>query len=410
VKPKYIRETLKEWLALQSDEFINACRPVIVELAEILFFASLATEEKTATRVGIAWAPNGANDLRSIRDDDPTGVMIPLLGRTPYQPELAWNVLKMEQRVLDVVGLVKAAPLAEFGRTVLVAGGIPENFFLDGVARMNRRANGGICLVFYAEAPGIVSIVYRRKEVFRFERGESVAPTPPIFEEEGPVLDAINRVGAFSQIQLEVPIEIQFPLEAPIENQFTRVIRMLINSMSKTQHGGLLLLLSERPTATDWEKVKLKVADTGILSEHIRRRRDALLAWLSQQIPEENDSRDREEQAASDELEQIIKDIGRLTAVDNALLIGPDFSVLGAQFEVSSDKEPEVVYEARDVAANNLSKYDMRRHGSRHRAAANFVNQHPGSLALLSSEDGPLKCFLRIGEHVIMWKIRLPTI
>jgi hypothetical protein len=400
-KPRHIREALEEWFAKQSDEIITMGRPVIVELAEILFFASLGAEEKTGTRVGVVWVFGDANDLRTVRADDGHGRLSALreLQGSPSELELAWDVLMLEDRALDVVGITKAAPLADFGRTVLVASGMPGQFLINGVARMNPRTNGGsMCFVFYAEAPGVVSMLYRGKEEFRFERGELIEPPPPIFQEQGPVLDAINQIGAVRQS----PWEKEFA-----GFQFTRIVKMLMEAMSKTQHGGLLLFLPNEPTEEILKRVKLKVVDKEVLSRHARREMDVFLNWIraSAQKPE-NEAREREKQAASNDLHQIIDDIGRLTAVDNALLIGPDFSVLGAQFEVSSDNEPQIVYEARDVAATNRRAYDMKRHGSRHRAAATFVNQHKGALALLSSADGPLKCFLRVGKDVIMWKVR----
>jgi hypothetical protein len=47
----------------------------------------------------------------------------------------------------------------------------------------------------------------------------------------------------------------------------------------------------------------------------------------------------------------------------------------------------------------------MHPHGARHRAAINFAYKNPGGVAFVISEDGPVKCALRVGDEVIVWPV-----
>lgn len=108
--PRSVNLCLQEWIDSPRGRAFSGYRNGLIELAETLFFASLATEEKAPARVSIAWALGGA-DLKDVTDDE-----------YPAQyPELAWEVLALQPRHFDVKTVVKAAPLTEYGRSALVA-------------------------------------------------------------------------------------------------------------------------------------------------------------------------------------------------------------------------------------------------------------------------------------------------
>lgn len=405
---------IDEWLSQSKPKPNHIDSESLRNLASILFFASLATEEKTPTKVSIMFSPAG------VRPED-------ILDTDPYQdqalePEHAWRVIAIEPRPLDVHNLVKAAPLAEFGRSVVVVENQVGALQITGVARRNPRTDGGECLILSAPSPGVVEITYQSIEIFRYERGVTTPSLPPILEKTGLARSAIMKLGEPLTKRLKLPI---------VNSLYTRTANSLIRLISRIQHGGLVLFLNSQLRSNDAQCVKLKLKDTGLLAEAMVNEniswglhfRTILVSAMQSVHQEPTLHTDTDSQSsltlgakaklreASLELDDILIDIARFSAVDNALLIGPGFEVIGAQFEVPS-KDAPMVHMATDLQGTPGEVYDLRRHGSRHRAAACFAFQYPGSLAVAISADGPIRCFLRReqDEFVLMWELRLPAL
>jgi hypothetical protein len=361
----------------------------IRHIAEVIFFASLATEEKEPTRVSVAWHSDGAKGLRNITDREHASLA------SSVRP---WDVLRIVPLSFDVAGVAKAAPLVEFGTSLLVVGRSEGSYFIDGVARLRPHTFGGSVLVLRAEAPGVITIEAGGIEIFRFERGETVTPPPDPFED-------FSALEHHAQAMLPAPTSRGVFGRSPID-----VLRNLAAVMTRTRHGGLLLFLPTEPTPAELKRVKLPVhAEDG----EVLLRAFISVNNLAGDVEDDAFYRDNPDSQNSARLAAALADlgrwtevIGRLTAVDNAVLIGPGFRIVGAQYEVPSDSSPDV-YEALNPQGDAGPKY-VKRHGSRHRAAACFVDAGEGRIAILSSADGPLRCFMKVNGNVVMWHIRLP--
>ena len=239
---------INKWL---SQFKLNCTDPESLRnLASILFFASLATEEKNPTKVSILLSPDGVRPA-DILDTDPDQDQA-------LRPEHAWRVIAIEPRPLDVHNLVKAAPLAEFGRSVVVVENQVGALQITGVARRNPRTDGGECLVLSAPSPGVVEITCQSIEIFRYERGVKTPCLPPIFEKTGLVRSAIMKLGEPLTKRLKLPI---------VNLLYTRTANSLIKLISRIQHGGLVLFLNSTLLADHERCVKLKLKDTGLLAE-----------------------------------------------------------------------------------------------------------------------------------------------
>lgn len=393
--PQHIVPALREWIEQRlAGNRPDEGRPFdsLCHIAEVLFFASLATEEKEPTRVAAVWDPDGARGLTSIVES-PNSVLSYIEGRHDVP---SWDVLRLRAIPFDVASVAKISPLAEFGTSVLVVGlNDSGRYVVDGIAQLRPNATGGGSFVLRTEAPGVITMEVFGQEWFRFERGEFVSPPPSIFTDTD---SALLRTAKKLEASLWVP---SFALgESPSD-----LLRALTESMHSTKHGGLLLFLPTEPTAADLNRVKLRVLDEDILQQ----------AYISvnelavQAMANKDDSLVGEElHKAREAFRQWARTIGRLTALDNAVLIGPGFRVFGAQYEVPSDGAP-IIYEASNIQGDAGGIY-TKRHGSRHRAAACFVNEGEGRIAILSSADGPLRCFMKVNDKVVMWPIRLSTI
>lgn len=400
--PEFIEPVLREWLRTwpphEVDEFFLYELPQpphddILHIAKVLFFASLATEEKEPTRVAVAWHSEGVNGLRSEKD---YLIPHPDMDHRGKPNHLSWEVLAIEPIPFDVANVAKFAPLAEFGTSVLTVTRINNNFFIDGVARRRPNSNGGNCFVLLAEAPGVISIQARGLELFRFERGEAVSPPPYIFG-PGAIYDAAQRMARPSQI--DTLTHWTYPP--------TSILQDLTHAMSRTRHGGLLLFLPTEPLPDVISRIKIRVRDQdqAVLQRAICELGENHIKLLADTFGADTSVRANYE-SALDNLNRWTDVIGRLTAVDNAVLFGPGFRLLGAQYHVPSKTEHITVFAARDALGNDVVEYEGT-HGSRHKAAVSFAYGEEGRIAILSSADGPIRCFLNLNSKVVMWQVRL---
>ena len=146
-----------------------------------------------------------------------------------------------------------------------------------------------------------------------------------------------------------------------------------------------------------------------LLSELRLRATTAKTRALDLAFEPEASAADEEERTAKEALDSLIANIGQLTALDNALLLGPDLKVIGAGFAVPTEAVTPTVHVAQDLQGMPGGVYDINKHGSRHRAAASFAYNNPEGLIFLVSHDGPLRCLIRPPkqEKTLLWNLRL---
>jgi hypothetical protein len=93
-------------------------------------------------------------------------------------------------------------------------------------------------------------------------------------------------------------------------------------------------------------------------------------------------------------LAETAKDVGRLTAVDGAVLLNTDLEVLGFGAMIKTgelkDDTQVVVLEPGVSDSPNQATTLAALGGSRHRSAAEYCNAQKEALAFVASQDGPL--------------------
>lgn len=408
----YPREALRDWWQQKnhgkppSEEALH----LLGELADTLFFASLAKEEGQPALVRIVYHEQGAQGLEPVLEHDGYD--------SSRGPSLAWDVIPFEPIQLSVKALVKIAPAANIERTAVVVGPHKDQLHILGLARRVKHTDGGNVPVFSAPEPGFIIWLQAGEEIFRYERGSFVPP-----KLKTPLWNALYYEGIIKSTLKETCKSLISDLPSAILHPPTWDISItvfeLINTMVMTRHGGIIAILatqsSEKSSAYPISREHRNLLSTK-LREYARARHQAFeLAWNH---PIDDSSRTEEElmaQSAEEEaknsLDSILENIGRLTAVDNALLFGPDLEIVGAGFPIPTPREgtPEL-HEAQNLQGTPGARYNISQHGSRHRAAAWFAYQNPGGLVFIVSQDGPLRCMIRPSaqqEMVLLWHLRL---
>lgn len=93
--------------------------------------------------------------------------------------------------------------------------------------------------------------------------------------------------------------------------------------------------------------------------------------------------------AARDRLRRQAHALAQLTQVDGCVVLGPNMDILGFGSRLQT-QGPEVDgCQVRDPLTNKeLARLDLRDRGTRHGSSAAYVRDHPGTLALVVSQDG----------------------
>jgi len=107
------------------------------------------------------------------------------------------------------------------------------------------------------------------------------------------------------------------------------------------------------------------------------------------------------------EVERTIGEIGRLTALDGATILDPCLGVHGFGIVLPVNADVRVV-EVLDAAATMSRPFPLDQYGARHRAAASYAADNPGSLVFIASATGTMGCMLReeAGSLVLLWRFR----
>ncbi|QRN94603.1 hypothetical protein JRI60_36575 [Archangium violaceum] len=397
----YPRDHLQEALKRRAPNWLGNLRlvQVVGELLDLLFFASLSTEEGSATRVQVVVSPR--IPLQDVEDSSE------YLG-SDVPRQRAWSVLPLKPQRLDLEALVKLSVVTEPGRTAVVLEHEESSGWQAvGIARLNTSTNGGNVLFLSTTAPGALSLVYAGTEIMRYERGQLAEPAPDIFISDGVVRSTILQ--SLGDLLSGVKNRIFMPSHGE------RVFERLVRGMRATGRGGLILVQPTPSLDSQQDIPKLVLTEPDILAAKIRNLFEASergfgVAFREDERNDEWDEAMSLREWAQSEVDSLSDDIARLTAMDGALLLGPNLRVFGAGYKVgSSDTLP--LYEAFDATGQSVSpvEYPLGIHGTRHRAAASFVAS-TGGFAFVASEDGPIKCLIKEQSRILFWKVRFPEI
>ncbi|WP_158623807.1 putative sensor domain DACNV-containing protein [Corallococcus llansteffanensis] len=431
---QYPGEALRSWLRqFAKTPVAEPTLRLLVVLADTVFFASLGREEGEATRVRIAYHAQGLPGLQAVRETV-------FIGGARGQRQ-AWETLPLEPKSsitdFSVEALVKLAPAAHLPRTAVVVGPRDGKLRIQGLARRVEytefHAEGEEdVFILHAPEPGHLVVSTQGREVFRYEQG---APVPPgrrvalhdlLFHEDSAVRSALLEQCA---TLVESLPKVQPLMGGNREWYVSNAVQGLIRKMGTLHHGGLIAFL---PKQHDMErfrtrgKYSLPPEQGSLLRERLKRfvqaRADLINgAWRAEagraagaEAPEDPELKkaaaEHDDKVTESDFQALVESIGQFTAVDNALVLGPELEVLCAGYQIAIPRSgPPQVFEARTLQGRPGPHYPISQHGSRHRAAAVFANQHSGAIVFVASQDGPVRCLHRPPgkKKVLLWSLLL---
>lgn len=264
-----------------------------------------------------------------------------------------------------------------------------------GLAREGFDAEGDPFLEVVSPKPGGLSLRNGRHLLLEYERGWVVEAGDDVVFSSGPMRDAIAIAARTAGFEDE---------ELP---EYGDAVRALVRAMGAHGRGGILAIHPEEQPVLP-EPASYRTAVAASLASLLRLSRR--IGQRTTAPPPSRRGSDRPSLRATEptfgdllrnaflgEADRAIDDIGALTGIDGATILNCHLALMafGVILPVS---QPRVV-----TATAPARPLDFGTTGTRHRAAATYADQHPGTIVFVASEDGPITCLVRpfMGEHVL---------
>lgn len=363
-------------------------RLVLSRLVEVMFFASMATEEGRVSPVGVVLAENL----------QPFGATSP-----------AWDLVRFASPVsFEVAQVVKLASACAWPGAFLVV--VPRNGTLEivGIATPHSRSLlfGDQLVRVLARRPGVVAVRRGENEIVRYEQGALRVPMwLPIKARHRPQMSSIQRTVMHSHADRAIDV--------------TAYLMRIEERMAELGHGGILAILApseplKPPSITAPKKLKpplnLGSAILDMYEAHmVDNDNDQRRLSLSGNTPVARPPTDTEARAkaraskATEVVERMLEQISRLTTVDGAVVMSHSLEVLAFGAKLSSSNAPIPKVYAATPGPRFDEEWPLNTHGTRHRAAAAFAAGNRGRLAFIVSQDGGSATFQLIDSKLVYW-------
>ena len=396
---------------------------VLVRLFEVLYFASLRTDEGRQTLCTVNFVdaadPAGGEPPQTIANRwtaFPFSSPLPLdiravtkLARAADPEVASLNVFADAGGELYIWGMVDQEP-RQGDQLVLSAG---SDVHRPGLFQATINGSGSIC-------------VYRNGTLLGNLAQDVLVEALYDVLWSGPVhaLLADHLRGYVSEVHPRLAAECGSPHPAWLERELllrwlNSLSRILVN-IQQYRHGGGLVIV---PRADfDHSNVKYRIhydrlssAVVGLVRTHLLRAQNStalmeaakaetagnLYATLSALRNVHNELEHRKEEVLGS-----LRWIAALSCVDGVVLMDKHLAVHGFGVELQADSNLAEVYMAGDAEAkpSRLRRVEITQFGTRHRAMMRYCFERLGSLGFAISQDGGIQAMMRIGDQLIAWE------
>jgi hypothetical protein len=265
--------------------------------------------------------------------------------------------------------------------------------------------------IVHVNGPGQIAVRRAGALVGALERGALVDAAIDVFESAWlPAMfmrerEEVRVWHGAAQAGRTTPTAVEHSLIGRISQH---MLRRCIQLVRGARHGGLLLVQDVEDGVVDSLRLKYRFAQ----HEPTRRYRALLLRLLEALADSTNKPSIgwsdfvTSASAELERLEQAVFEWSRVVAnLDGAVVVDKRFALVGFGAEVSAElPTPSRVWRALDREGSRRRPEDVEAVGTRHRAGYRFVNDHPGGLAIVVSNDGGVTFVANRGGEVVYWE------
>ena len=358
----------------------------LVRLLTTVFFAGLETYEGEHHTIGVTFVGRSSSDF--VMTDAAAAAGVPL-----YR----WKILRFAWPRPFVPRELAKLAVASAGRRIYSAVGVLEDgsLAITGLAREGVNAGPDPFVKILTSRPGCLEIRSGRELLIEYERGAIVAVTDNrVFAADSSIHLALKAIASNSGV------------EEHVLPHYLDAVLFLVREMIAHGRGGILIIDAEENPTLSGATPYAMVLDSSLASL-------LRLAWRigSKSAGSATGVRRREGErepsppsgaafgqllhsAFLTEAERVGEEFGRLTAIDGAVLLNSDLALMAFGIILPVGNAVPIV-ERSDSETHAPRWVDFESRGTRHRAAATYAAEHPGSVVFVASEDGQVSCLLR---------------
>ncbi len=358
---------------------LSSCLAII----DVVFFASMMLEEGGTLPVAVLIDYGELERVTSVDHDFRDGT-----------PERAWTVTRLDPSPLTPTNLKRIARGVTYGRDAVVVAHPPTGLQITAIARRNLRTDGGNVLRVAAPRPGVLVLEGATYFLTKYEAGEFGEDDLEVVRRDGPLRRALNECG----------VEAEWDVEE------------LVKQARSTGCGALILFLRQAATPEMLAQLRFRMSEPDTLPRLKHDQQEYAVQRVESEVaatgptpdpPDVLESIKAQHASTRAQVQDYLEQMGRLSAIDGALLIDPGLKFLGAGYLVTGrGDQPPPVQRALDIAATRFSNF--RGGGARHAAGVRFTDQHAGSVAFIVSADGPVTCITKLETGLTAWSVRVP--
>jgi hypothetical protein len=382
VFPPALARLVREHVA-SSGSLVEVSDEELVQLITTVFFAGLDTHEGEHNPISVVFL--GRSHVEYVLSERST-IDVP--------PVYQWKILRFASpRPFADRELVKLA-VAGADRRIYSAVGVLDDgrLAITGLGREGVHAGQDPFVRITASRPGCLSIRGGRDLAIEYERGVVVTVGDDAAFAAGPVRVALETIARSAG------------MDEDVVNRYLDAVVFLVREMVAHGRGGILIISpDEHPQVPESAPYRL-VLDFSLgsllrlgwrIREKTRREppdfeADRTTVGTSEHVAFGVLLRN----AFLTEAERVIEELGRLTAIDGAVLLNRSLALVAFGAILPVRQHIGVVEAVRSNAEGDLQYIDLGSRGTRHRAAATYAAEHPGSVVFISSEDGDVLCML----------------
>ena len=396
---------------------------VLVSLFEVLYFASLKTEEGQGISCRVAF-------IKRTRPDPnrPKRIVADRWQHFAFESEIPCSVRNLVKLSKAADPWVSTIAVDQGSDGELAIWGLIDQSVHYSTAVMNETESWGqMPGLFQAAIQGTGEIgVYdgytflgSLRQGVLVTRESGVLQHGPIRERLLPAISAFrNRVATNVG---KSAYEIRPHWDGSLEHSWISTLSRVLIGIRRYGHGGALLLTDEtgglrvkyplRYTRLSEALVRqgtLRVQHTNysdtLMEEFIEKRFRTVPTELH--LDESVTASELED--TNNEITGCVRFLSLLSRVDGLVWLKSDLTLQGFGVEITSKKDPVSIFGASTATAKNLKEIDIDDFGTRHRSMMRHCAAYPDSVGFVVSQDGDVRAIARVGEQIVLWdNIRL---
>ncbi len=392
----------------------------LIQFFEVIYFASLKTEEGKPLQLRIALVdPSNPDPMRPPRP-------------RPYR----WQIIRINQHLpFTVPNLVKLSKAADpWSSCLAVYFDKDGTFFIWGLVDQTvhfstmlvRETESGYAPpgLFHVLTTGTADLTVYREHGFvaRLAQDSLLTRQSNVFW-SGPVSDRLcpgveeYLAAVLARFGTGRPEDWDSWVPSLAESWISTLCRILIG-IQRYRHGGALLIaqsnsglnIKYRINYTRLPKALINQAVANINSRRWRAEIGEYLDKSRKNVPAslylDEVISESEEEDYQDEITGSVRFIASLSCIDGLILARPDLSVRGFGVEIRTKNDVADVYLAPrpKPTTTALRKLDPNHFGTRHRSMMRHCMAHKNALGFVVSQDGEIRAMTRIEGRIVMWE------